>query len=621
MKTATQRGSPGLPAALFVLILVASTAAFAENVDPDNDGSQYAWGENIGWCNTEPQGDDGPGMNVTDSGLSGWIWGENIGWISLSCINTTSCGTNDYGVTNDALGNLAGYAWAENAGWISFSCANTGTCGTASYGVTIDPFTGDFSGRAWGEITGWITFASSGPNPYKVKTAWTCTNDDGDGYCITTDCDDGVSTCTTDCVTNVDGDALPDCNDTCLDSDADGYGQPGAAGDTCLGADCNDVNNQDWSFPGPARSLMFSGDKETLTWTLPADEGGSATHYDTLRSTSAADFLGSSVCVETDGADTNTLDSFVPTTGVSFYLVRSRNTCGTEGPLVIGVEGSGDGQFSEPYGMAVDSDGWIYVADYLNDRIQIFDPNGAFDSSFGESGAGDGQFTRPVDVAVDGAGRIWVSDQGNDRIQIFDHDGIFVSKFGSTGTGPGQFNGPGYLQLSPGMGVSGLIFVVDFGNNRVQVFSDDTGTFVSEFNGVPGPGAFTNPTGIATDALGRVYVMDHSNDRVVVFSDEFGSYLAEFGVSGSSPGQFSFPWDVSVDDAGRVLVTDQSRNVILVFDQTWAFLTEFGGSGQAPGEFIAPAGVRVDHFGKIYVSELGNDRIQVFNRPVLPSCP
>src|SRR4029434_8427813 len=53
--------------------------AWAENIDPADDTSQYAWAENIGWLNAEPSGDGGPGVQVGDSQLSGWMWGENMG--------------------------------------------------------------------------------------------------------------------------------------------------------------------------------------------------------------------------------------------------------------------------------------------------------------------------------------------------------------------------------------------------------------------------------------------------------------------------------------------------------------------------------------------------------------
>jgi hypothetical protein len=149
-----------------VLVLL---PAAAETIDPTEDDSQYAYGENIGWLNAEPGGDGGNGIQVSDTELTGWMWGENVGWISLSCQNTGSCGTVSYGVSNDGCGDLSGYAWAENVGWINFS--------PSTAGVDIDPQTGDFSGQAWGENIGWIAFncsttMSCGTVDYKVKTSW-----------------------------------------------------------------------------------------------------------------------------------------------------------------------------------------------------------------------------------------------------------------------------------------------------------------------------------------------------------------------------------------------------------------------------------------------------------------
>jgi hypothetical protein len=162
---------------LVILALVAAvgvgSAWAAENIDPANDGSQYAYGENVGWFNAEPGGEGGPGgVEVADVALTGYLWAENVGWVSLSCENTSSCGTVDYEVTNDVAGNLSGFGWGENVGWVSFSCANTSGCATVDYGVTIDPTTGDFSGLAWGENMGWVTFNAATPVAYKVQTAW-----------------------------------------------------------------------------------------------------------------------------------------------------------------------------------------------------------------------------------------------------------------------------------------------------------------------------------------------------------------------------------------------------------------------------------------------------------------
>ncbi len=152
----------------------------AENIDPGNDGSQYAWGENVGWISAEQDtdGDGNPdqGILVEDFQITGWMWGENIGWISLSCLSSGDCGDVPYGLGNDGGGVLSGYAWGEDVGWISFTCDNTASCATSSYGVTVDPATGEFSGKAWAENIGWISFdfADAAVQPYRIQTGWGC---------------------------------------------------------------------------------------------------------------------------------------------------------------------------------------------------------------------------------------------------------------------------------------------------------------------------------------------------------------------------------------------------------------------------------------------------------------
>jgi hypothetical protein len=157
------------PSALFFIAgtligLTSVSLAEAENIDPANAGYQYAFAENVGWFSAEPNGDGGDGVQVEAAELSGWMWGENTGWISLSCLNTSTCATVDYGVSNDNCGELGGYAWAENVGWINFA--------PATGGVRIDPQTGEFSGTAWGENIGWVTFSDDSPVAYGVTTSW-----------------------------------------------------------------------------------------------------------------------------------------------------------------------------------------------------------------------------------------------------------------------------------------------------------------------------------------------------------------------------------------------------------------------------------------------------------------
>ena len=150
-----------LPLAIVVVIALLACGTFvtAETIDPNGDGSQYAWAENTGWINAEPGGDGGLGMSITTDGVEGWLWSENLGWISLSCENSSSCSSVDFRVLHDGIGGLSGYGWSENAGWVSFSCENTGSCATVDYSVFLDLGTGELSGYAWSENIGWIVLS------------------------------------------------------------------------------------------------------------------------------------------------------------------------------------------------------------------------------------------------------------------------------------------------------------------------------------------------------------------------------------------------------------------------------------------------------------------------------
>ena len=90
-----------------------------------------------------------------------------------------------------------------------------------------------------------------------------------------------------------------------------------------------------------------------------------------------------------------------------------------EDAVIWGTEGSGDGEFAFPRGVAVASDGSVYVADANNHRIQKFNSDGMFVIRWGTEGSGDGEFIYPNGIAVAPDGSVYVSDQNNHRIQQF----------------------------------------------------------------------------------------------------------------------------------------------------------------------------------------------------------
>lgn len=119
----------------------------------------------------------------------------------------------------------------------------------------------------------------------------------------------------------------------------------------------------------------------------------------------------------------------------SLKLMRKIGTTGHNHELTT------PGDFAKPSGLAVDADGNLYVCDTLNDRIEVFDADGKFISTYGKNGDGPGYFARPKGVAIDSDGHIWVADGMQDRVQVFNQQWQLLIVFGGHGLLPGQFQG------------------------------------------------------------------------------------------------------------------------------------------------------------------------------------
>lgn len=136
--------------------------------------------------------------------------------------------------------------------------------------------------------------------------------------------------------------------------------------------------------------------------------------------------------------------------------------------LVLGGEGrsAAEGGFNTPYAAAFDSDGYLYVSDYLNFRIQVFAPDGSFELTFGQAGDRPGDLNRPRGLAVDSeAGVVYEVDGAFQLVQMFDLEGRLLMWFGGPGHGPGTF------KLPSGIARRGdLLAVADTLNSRFQVF-------------------------------------------------------------------------------------------------------------------------------------------------------
>jgi DNA-binding beta-propeller fold protein YncE len=133
----------------------------------------------------------------------------------------------------------------------------------------------------------------------------------------------------------------------------------------------------------------------------------------------------------------------------------------------FGGLGSEPGKFNTPEAAKFGRDGRLYVADLKNDRVQIFDADGNFLQTWGKSGSGPGEFKSPAGLGIDGVGNAYVTEIGNDRVQVFDKNGGFLAMWGRKGSGKGEFSNLHGIAID---NETGLIYVADTGNNRVQVF-------------------------------------------------------------------------------------------------------------------------------------------------------
>ena len=123
--------------------------------------------------------------------------------------------------------------------------------------------------------------------------------------------------------------------------------------------------------------------------------------------------------------------------------------------------------FSLPTNIAVDGDGNVYVTDTLNDRVEIFDADGNFISTFGKNGDGPGYFARPKGIAIDGDGHIWVVDAMQQRVQVFNKEGRLLIYFGELGGYPGQFQDPYDIAIDV---KSNRVITSEQYQGRVQMF-------------------------------------------------------------------------------------------------------------------------------------------------------
>lgn len=220
-----------------------------------------------------------------------------------------------------------------------------------------------------------------------------------------------------------------------------------------------------------------------------------------------------------------------------------------------GSLGTGEGQFTLPNSIAVDSNGFVYVAD--TDRLEKFTLDGAYVTQW--------QNIWPTNIATDSSGNVYAAKSG-DCIQKYSPSGALLMQIGSYGSGDDKF-GQGPVDVC--VDAYGTIYTLDYQNPTlyegkteytdtcVKVFAAN-GTFlykIGSFGGATWDGKLNTPCGVAVDKNGNVYVADTGNFRVQKFINN-GTYIKQCGTYGSGKLQFENPVNIAVDDSGCIYVAD-----------------------------------------------------------------
>ena len=373
---------------------------------------------------------------------------------------------------------------------------------------------------------------------------------------------------------------------------------------------------------------------------------------------SAAELSGpKGVAVDTAG------DLFIADSGNSVIREVNHSTGVTTTVAGNGTSGGSSGQataaqLSDPYGVAVDGSGNLFIADTNNQRIlEVNLSSGAFATVAGNGtygyGGDQGQATaaelaEPYGIAVDASRHLFIADSGNSAIREVNlTSGVITTVAGNGTYGDSGDNGPATAaELSYPQGVAvdaaGDLFVADVVNNSIREVNHANGVIATVAgNGSPGysgdggqatAAELSGPAGVTVNAGGDLFIADTGNNVIRevnlpggVISTAAGNgtsnYIGEAGPATAAG--LASPAGVAVDAAGDLFIADPGNNRIREVNASNGLITTVAGDGTSgysgdggqatAAELSGPEGVAVDAAGNLFIADSGNTVIREVN--------
>ena len=345
--------------------------------------------------------------------------------------------------------------------------------------------------------------------------------------------------------------------------------------------------------------------------------------------------------------------------GTAFAQSNTTATLAGGGP--VGGSLATAASLNLPQGVAVDANGNVYVALAGAHQVFVADSNGKVLGVFGtgiRGYSGDGgravnaQLNFPYGVAVDSSGNIYIAEYGNNVIRkitfatglISTVAGNFAAGYGFSGDGGAATSATLNAPVSVAVDSVGNLYIGDFSNNAIRKVTASTG-FISTFagsslgtagysgDGGPATGALLRtPNGVAVDAGDNVYVSEQTNQVVRkitastgIISPVAGNAAAGSGYAGdggaATGAKLFFPANIAIDAGGNLFIADQSNNIVRKVTASTGLIGTVAGTPSSSGysgesgpatsaQLNSNHGVAVDASGNLYIADSGNRRIR-----------